>query len=1270
MAEKPSYEELLNRVSNLEENISECERRNKALHDSQVSMEAIFNTLAEAVFVLTPDGGLMNMNPAAENIFGYSKAEVEGLSTQVLHVDQEHYLAFQERLKEAFDKRGTVEFECEAKRKNGEILFTENTVSLLRDERGESLGLLSVMRDITESKRVKQALEREKNLAQAYLDLAGVIFVAVNTGGEVTLINRKGCEVLGYEEEEVVGKNWFDTFLPERLTDEVKAVSESLLSEGTELTEHYENPVVTSSGEERVILWQNTLLRNEEGDIIGHLSSGNDITEHKRAERELKIRNEIARVFLTVPDDEMYNEVLKVVLELMASGYGVFGYIDENGDYVVPSTAQHIRKESEAPDKAIFFPRETWGDSSWFRPIREKKSNYNNEPSTIIPEARVAIRRHIGVAVIHQGEVIGFFQVANKQMDYTEEDVALLETIGWAIAPLLGARLQRDRLERKRKQTEERLRQYEKIVSCSTDMLALIDENFVYLAANDAYARAFGLTRDQIIDNSMSDVFGEEVFENVVRPNAEKCLEGENVFHERWVVSPEGRKRYLEIRYYPILGPNNERKGIVINARNITVRKQEEELLHRGLKINRALAKMSSHLVGISDALSDITDVTLKYARLLTGSEHGYVSVIDKKTGANIGYTITEMMGKECLISGKGKRSIFPLNPDGQYPMLWGHALNTQRAFYTNDPESHESSGGLPPGHIPIKNFLSVPALVGDGLVGQVALANSKEGFSDSDLEVVSHLAKLFAVAVERKETNDTLAESEEKYRTLISNVLGMVYRGKSDWATEVISNSESVSGYTVDEFRSNKVNWIELIHPDDRSTYYRESLDLMQMPSELIHEYRITAKDGSVHWVRDSKKSYFKEGVFQEIDGIVTDITQHKQAEKDRDALQAQLFQSQKMEAIGTLAGGVAHDFNNILTTIIGNCDLVLASLLEEDPLFEDIEDIKRAGERAADLTRQLLAFSSKQLIMPKVLDINEVLTDMGKMISRLIREDIEMSIIAAPGLWLVEVDPGQIEQIVMNLVVNAKDAMPEGGKLTIETANVELGKDFFRKHGVKGQVGSYVMLAISDNGIGMDRETQERIFEPFFKSKESDKGTGLGLSTIYGIVKQNEGYIWVYTELMQGSTFKVYLPKTKGSVAPESEDQRFTKGLGGSETVLIVEDDDSVRKLARTSLKKYGYRVLEAENGENALRINEGHEGSIDLILTDVVMPKMSGRELADLVEKTHPHVKVIFMSGYTNDAIVNHGILARGVEFVEKPFTPKSLTSKVRAVLDKTG
>ncbi len=400
----------------------------------------------------------------------------------------------------------------------------------------------------------------------------------------------------------------------------------------------------------------------------------------------------------------------------------------------------------------------------------------------------------------------------------------------------------------------------------------------------------------------------------------------------------------------------------------------------------------------------------------------------------------------------------------------------------------------------------------------------------------------------------------------------------------------------------------------------------------------------------------------------IIRDTTARKQAEQEKEKLEAQLQQAQKMEAIGTLAGGVAHDFNNILTTIIGYAHLALKEVDKDGPLREEIEEIKIAGERAATLTRQLLAFSRKQIIQPRVLDLNELLTDIEKMFGRLIGEDIELLTIPGPELWQVKADPGQIEQVIMNLVVNAKDAMPKGGKLTVETANMDLAESYFREHGIEAQPGSYVMLAVSDTGSGMNKETQEHIFEPFFTTKEEGKGTGLGLSTVYGIVKQNNGFIWVYSEPEQGTTFKVYLSKAKGDVTSEEKERTFVDDLGGSETVLIVEDDDSLRKLAQKALKQYGYRVLEAENGEDALRVSEAHDGSIDLLITDVVMPKMSGKETAEQLQPLYPHMKVIYMSGYTDNAIVHHGVLKQGLNFLEKPFSPESLAHNVREVLDQ--
>lgn len=388
-------------------------------------------------------------------------------------------------------------------------------------------------------------------------------------------------------------------------------------------------------------------------------------------------------------------------------------------------------------------------------------------------------------------------------------------------------------------------------------------------------------------------------------------------------------------------------------------------------------------------------------------------------------------------------------------------------------------------------------------------------------------------------------------------------------------------------------------------------------------------------------------------------DITERRSMEK-------QLRQSQKMEAIVALAGGIAHDFNNLLTVIIGNTQLALMNVIKDEFLRKKIEETKKAGERAASLTRQLLAFSRKQIIKPLVLDLNEEINEMEKMLKRTIGEDIEFLTVLEPELWKVYADSGQINQIIMNLVVNARDAMPQGGKLTIETANADLDENYFSEHGIKETPGHYVMLAVSDTGSGMDKETREHIFEPFFTTKEVGKGTGLGLSTVYGIVKQNNGFIWVYSEPGKGTTFKVYLPKMKGDEEPEEKEQTPVDEPGGSETVLIVEDDDSLRNLAQKALDQHGYRTLVAENGEEALKVGKEREGPIHLLLTDVVMPKMGGKEAADRLQPLYPQMKVIYMSGYTDNAIIHHGVLTSELNFLEKPFTPEGLARKVREVL----
>ena len=401
---------------------------------------------------------------------------------------------------------------------------------------------------------------------------------------------------------------------------------------------------------------------------------------------------------------------------------------------------------------------------------------------------------------------------------------------------------------------------------------------------------------------------------------------------------------------------------------------------------------------------------------------------------------------------------------------------------------------------------------------------------------------------------------------------------------------------------------------------------------------------------------------------GQVVNYVAVKRDVTDVRRMEEQLRQSQKMEAVGRLAGGVAHDFNNLLTAISGYSDLLLHRLPEYSTLRRDVEEIRKAGDRAAALTRQLLAFSRRQVLQPKVLDLNGVVTKMGQMLRRLIGEDIELSIDLSPSLSRVKADPGQIEQVIVNLAVNARDAMPDGGRITIATADAELSPAYAAAHpGVRP--GPHVLLSVADTGQGMSDETQAHLFEPFFTTKERGKGTGLGLATVYGIVQQSGGHIRVNSAADRGSTFLIYLPRVE---APEDGAQGTDRPLlphpsPGTETVLLAEDEEVVRRLAREILSGNGYKVLEAGNGREALLLSEAHRGEIHLLLTDVVMPKMSGRELCERIRLLRPGIRILYMSGYTDDAILRDGVLEDGIPFLQKPFTPEALARKVREVLD---
>ncbi|MGB7573040.1 MAG: PAS domain S-box protein, partial [Thermodesulfobacteriota bacterium] len=1173
---------LKNRLSRLvpavNRALKEVEERNKrkraeeTLRQSEATLRALINAPTDSVLLLDTRGVILDLNEIAAERLGKSRDELIGtLADDSLPED----IAKRRRsvISQIFETSREVRFEDE---RDG--IWYDTVVHPITDKNGEVRRLAIIARDITERKRAEEVLKKEKDSAQKYLDIAGVMLLAIDADQKVILINRKGCEILGYKEEDIIGRNWFDHFIPERDRKSVKAVFTKLVASEIGPVEYFENSVLTKSGMEKIIAWHNTIIRGENDHIMGTLSSGEDVTERKKVEEALK------------ESEKKYRQVVENATEIIYT-------VDERGNFTYANPTGL---------KVTGYPLEELRGFNYMDLVvpehRERVTKiYFNQLRQRIPTT------HVEFPFFNKGGgIIWFSQNSTLVMD---ED----KIVGFHI-------IARDITERKR--AEEALREseerYRTLVETSPDAITLLDLNLNIIMANRPALALYGYeSPEEVVGQSALNFIAPEDRPRAVE-DVRKMLETGSIGTLEYTLLRKGGIPFsAKLRASMIVNVEKKPLAYICISRDITDRKKAEETLKKSEERFKEL----------------YDDAPIGYFEYNTD---GCITSVNRTELEMLGYSVEEMVGqppwKFVVEEDIARQRILDVLAGIMPP-----ARGLERTFRRKDGTTF-------------------PALIQDRL------------FQDAEGKILGIRGTIQDIT-DRKRIEVSLRKSEQTYRTLVESSTDAILM--LDTERNIVACNQSflnLLGYERGEVVGGS---IRVVHPSDESfrSFGKTVYSMIERSGFFKGEWEFKRKDNvifSAETVTSAIKS--AEGSTTGYIAILRDLTDRKRAEEEKVALVDQLRQSQKMEAIGRLAGGVAHDFNNLLTVIKGYCQLSLVEMKEGNPLREAFEVINKATEKAADLTRQLLAFSRRQIMEMKVLDLNDLFRNLDKMLRRVIGEDIELVTILDENLGRVKTDTGQIEQVIMNLVVNARDAMPKGGKLTIETANVDLDGAYARTH-VAVKPGPYVMLAVSDTGVGMTPEVKERVFEPFFTTKDKGKGTGLGLSTVYGIVKQSGGNIWVYSEPGKGTIFKIYLPRVDEPLEESKGEVKEEELAQGSETILIVEDNEDVRKLASRVLEKQGYTVWVASQGSDALSLCGEYKKPIHMVLCDVVMPGIGGRELTDHLISLHPEMKVLYMSGYTENAIVHHGILIEGMNYIQKPFTVNGLTRKVREVLNQS-
>ena len=1066
-------------------------------------------------------------------------------------------------------------------------------------------------RTVVERERAIAALRDSEELLKSVVASAPVVIHAVDRNGAIRLFDGTGLAAVGLEPGRFVGQNYFDVWKDHpNLTDSVQRCLHGAIPPTTTTM------VGATTYESRF-----SPLRSADGTVTGALSVCVDVSQRVRAdqalrESESKYRTlfEDSRDAIFVSDnDGAIIDANPAALDLFGLDHEDIGRIDFTNLYADPAVR----------DRSIETIGREGAQAGLEMEMRRK------DGSTFDAVITASVRHD------EQRDVVGYQGIIRNVTERKRADRAL-----------------RERDERFRALTENSAVAFWHI-TVSRDT---IDANLAMcdLLEIDDPKELAGRKANEFL----APEYAESVDEQVAMRRRGKASTYEVV-----LVGQRGTRRHVILSAAPITDSDGAVQSMVALYIDITERKQAEERHRRLSEVLMSLWKTDVlEQGGFSDTVREITRIAAQALQV------GRVSVwLFEEDRSRI----------RCLDLfelAAGRHSEGQIIELASYP-AYSRALQECREIAVDDartdPRTIEFLNDrlIPFG---ITSKLDAPIRIDEGGIGILCITQvgTLRHWSLEDRMFAGSLADIVAIAAQsdqRQRAEEALAESRRFSDRIIEASPLSVYvfdidAQRVDYVNREIERDLGYSSDQIEGMRS--VGITALLHPDDQE-HLSERLSRWESAEDgqvFENEYRMKHADGSWRSFigRDTIFSRTPDGRVSQVIGTAQDVTEYKRLEQ-------QLLQSQKLEAIGRLAGGVAHDFNNVLTIVLGYGEIVLGSLPTEDPNWEMVERMVEAGKRAATLTRQLLAFSRKQVFEPVVIDLNAVVGQVEKMLVRLIGADVQLTLRQDPSLGRVKSDPGQIEQILMNLAVNARDAMPTGGRLVIETRNVEIDAAYAASH-AEAREGIYSMLAVTDTGCGFDATTRARMFEPFFTTKELGQGSGLGLATVFGIVKQSGGYIEVYGEHGHGAAFKVYLPHAEeGEPVSTPNASESSASLYGDETVLLVDDDDRVRSLARAALEKWGYRIIEATNGAEALRMGGEREGPLHLLVTDVIMPKMSGPQIAQRLETFRPDVKVLFMSGYTDDALQRHGVTGREVAFIQKPFTLTGLARKVRDLLD---